>query len=184
MNRRALPVILLSLAIASCDNAEQSSKSYYADPSAAPAESATAPMAVYAMVQASANCVDGAERPKAASPTLTTTASPSRWPAPSSKPVSSAPATIARTTLRSMQSHIGLLSSLGRARCSAAGGQPERGLAPREHCAFESSLVAALQDEDKGDIIIKSRQTNAQNVTNQVAILQPGLASSPTTATA
>lgn len=47
---------------------------------------------------------------------------------------------------------------------------------PRESVtAFEASLLEVLPDEDKDDVVVKSRNTSAQNVTNQVRDIEARL---------
>ena len=162
MTRRALSIVLLSLAITSCDNAEQTSSHYAAEPTAAP-------MAVDAMVAGVSESSDGAQKLQGGESytydhNLTISMASSFVKARFERArdyCQNDPALNCKVTSASFRLLGEPDAPLPVANLSVA--------LPHESVAqFESSLVAALQDEDKGDIIIKSRQTSAQNVTNQV----------------
>ncbi len=162
MTRRALTVIFLSLAIASCDNAEQTSSHYAAEPAAAP-------MAVDGMVAGVSESSGGLQKLEGGE----------SYTYDHNLTISMASGFVKARFERARdycQNDPALKCKVTSASFRLLG-EPDAPLPvanlsvalPHDSVAqFESSLVAALQDEDKGDIIIKSRQTSAQNVTNQV----------------
>ena len=166
MTRRARPLLLLSLAIVGCDRAEVSSKS---DAVSTEASIDVAPAA--APLGLMGGATDGSNAPQAQAG--------ESYTYDHNLTVSMASDFIKARFERARdrcQNDPGLKCKVTMASYRVLG-EPNAPLPvanlsvslPHDSVvAFEDSLLALLPDESKDDVVVKSRQTNAQNVTNQV----------------